>query len=55
MTAGKAGFICSLSVITCPLLEVLFDGVKVAPLFLAAVALSLMGVGTLELSGVGDA
>jgi hypothetical protein len=29
VSAGKVGFICSLSVIVCPILEVLFDGRKV--------------------------
>ena len=51
ISAGKTGFMCSLSVIICPLLEAIFDGVRVTPVFMAAIALSLTGVGTLELTG----
>jgi drug/metabolite transporter (DMT)-like permease len=51
ISAGKAGFICSLSVIVCPLLEAVFDKVKVTSTFAAAVLLSLTGVAALELTG----
>jgi len=59
ISAGKSGFICSLAVITCPLLESVFDGRKISTPLLAAIALSIAGVGALELGdieppGVGD-
>ena len=49
--AGKAGFICSLSVIVCPILEIVFDGKKVSAGLVAAVLLSVCGVAVLELTG----
>ena len=49
--AGKAGFICSLSVIVCPILETVFDNKKVSAGLIAAVLLSVSGVATLELTG----
>eukprot|EP00277_Geminigera_cryophila_P030282 CAMPEP_0173059552 /NCGR_PEP_ID=MMETSP1102-20130122/2055_1 /TAXON_ID=49646 /ORGANISM="Geminigera sp., Strain Caron Lab Isolate" /LENGTH=449 /DNA_ID=CAMNT_0013925583 /DNA_START=94 /DNA_END=1443 /DNA_ORIENTATION=+ len=49
--AGKAGFICSLSVIICPILEIVFDNKKVSAGLIAAVLLSVTGVGILELTG----
>jgi len=49
--AGKAGFICSLSVIVCPILETVFDNKKVSAGLIAAVILSVSGVGILELTG----
>lgn len=59
ISAGKSGFICSLAVITCPLLEAVFDGKKIGAPLLAAIALSIAGVGALELGdveqpGIGD-
>ena len=59
ISAGKSGFICSLAVITCPLLESVFDGRKIGKPLLAAIALSIAGVGALELGdidppGIGD-
>ena len=59
ISAGKSGFICSLAVITCPLLEAVFDGRKIGAPLLAAIALSIAGVGALELGdieppGIGD-
>ena len=45
ISAGKSGFICSLAVITCPLLEAVFDGRKIGAPLLAAIALSIAGVG----------
>ena len=50
--AGKAGFICSLSVIVCPILETVFDNKRVSAGLIAAVILSVSGVATLELTGV---
>jgi hypothetical protein len=49
--AGKAGFICSLSVIVCPLLETIFDNKQVTGGLVAAILLSVSGVATLELTG----
>lgn len=49
--AGKAGFICSLSVIVCPILEIFFDNKKISAGLIAAVVLSVAGVATLELTG----
>lgn len=49
--AGKAGFICSLSVIVCPILEIFFDNKQVTGGLVAAVLLSVSGVATLELTG----
>jgi len=59
ISAGKSGFICSLAVITCPLLEAFFDGRKIGAPLMAAIALSIAGVGALELGdveqpGIGD-
>jgi len=59
ISAGKSGFICSLAVITCPLLEAVFDGRRIGAPLLAAIALSIAGVGALELGdveppGIGD-
>lgn len=45
ISAGKSGFICSLAVITCPLLEAVFDGRQIKAPLLAAIALSIAGVG----------
>jgi len=52
ISAGKSGFICSLAVITCPLLEAVFDGRKIGAPLMAAIALSVAGVGALELGDV---
>ena len=52
ISAGKSGFICSLSVITCPLLESLVDGRRIGAPLMAAIALSIGGVAALELGGI---
>ena len=51
LEAGKVGFICSLSVIVCPILEIVFDNKKVSAGLVAAILLSVSGVATLELTG----
>lgn len=55
VSAGKVGFLCSLSVVVCPLLEVLLDGKPLSRNVLASIALAIAGVAALELGGGGGA
>eukprot|EP00287_Rhodomonas_sp_CCMP768_P008666 CAMPEP_0196736582 /NCGR_PEP_ID=MMETSP1091-20130531/14604_1 /TAXON_ID=302021 /ORGANISM="Rhodomonas sp., Strain CCMP768" /LENGTH=442 /DNA_ID=CAMNT_0042080337 /DNA_START=26 /DNA_END=1354 /DNA_ORIENTATION=+ len=59
IAAGKVGFFCALSVLVCPILEVLFDGKKLSAGLIGAAFFALLGVGLMEMShgalpGLGD-
>lgn len=59
VAAGKVGFFCALSVLVCPILEVIFDKKKISPTLIGSAFFALLGVGLMELShgmmpGLGD-